>query len=421
MDRGQVEHEVKQNLFTQTLERLGAESRMKFSRDRFAHALAALDHPEAGLRTIVIAGTNGKGTVSLLVSAGLRAAGYRVQTYLSPHLQHPRERFLENGEPASLEELNALTATCAPVAEAYDLSYFEFLTLLAFQRARETQPDYLVLEVGMGGRLDATNVTEPVATAITNIAFDHQAYLGDTLDKILTEKMGILRPGVPVFTQLSEPLRPQLESHAEGQSIAVHYADDVQPQRLRLDWEGQEALLDGHVFRLTNPSHGTLLNAALAYQLLRHTADIPVPVLQRAFAGSHNAGRFETVQRQPRVVLSGDHNPAGIAVLTEVLETLGQKVYVVCGFSPDKPHAAMVESLRPWAKRLWLTSIADKRAELPAGYTTLADYIPDARTAVQKALEHCGPEDTLLVTGSLYLVGEVRGMWFKGTEEKLSP
>ncbi|MBY0372138.1 hypothetical protein K2X33_15760 [bacterium] len=422
MDRGHPEHEVKQSFFTQMLERLGAESKSGFTRDRFEKALRAAGNPQHAVPTVVIAGTNGKGTVSLLVSQALTEAGFRVGTYLSPHLQHPRERFLFQGIPLSLEVLDGLAQENAALAQDFNLSYFEFLTLLAFQWARQAKPDYLVLEVGLGGRLDATNVTQPLATAITNIDWDHQAFLGDTREKILTEKMGILRRGVPVFTQLDAPLRPQLEVFCQEHRIPVVYTDSVPYRRVALSWENQRVEIDGQPFVLTNPSLGALKNAALAYQLLRQCfPQIPLKTLQNAFAKAHNPGRFETVQRQPRVVLSGDHNPAGITSLVQTLRDLSEHPHIVCGFSPDKPQAQMVEMLRPVAKSLTLTAVDYLRSAMPEGYEALAPYVPQAAQALKKALARCSPNDTLVVTGSLYLVGEVRQLWFKGTEEKLAP
>ncbi len=404
------------------LERLGSESRIHFGLEAFQKALDALGNPEKTVKSIVIGGTNGKGTVSLLLSAALKHAGFTVGTYLSPHLQHFTERYLHNGKPASLEQLEPIAADLETLSTQYGLSYFEFQTLLCLLWSKACGHDYLVLEVGLGGRLDATNVTSPLATCITNIDLDHEKWLGMTRDKILTEKMGILRPGTPLYSNVRFPaLMAQLEARCRQMDVPLTYGWKNSSEWLSGDWLGQRVRIGGHSFSLTNPSVGTLENATLAYSMVRGLFPaIGIETIQKAFAGTRNPGRMEVVQKNPRVVLSGDHNLAGLGCLAETLERMQAKPKVICGFSPDKPYKEMVHRLKEMSSTLTLTQIARLQSQMPDDYGLQAPFVGDAKTAVEQSLASCNPEDTLLITGSLYLVGEVRELWHPaGVKEPL--
>ncbi len=402
--------------FLKILERLGGESRIHYSLDHFTAALAAVGNPEKTVNAIVISGTNGKGTTSLFLSSALVEAGYRVGTYLSPHLQHPQERFLLNLEPVAWETLEAIAQDHAELADRFQLTYFEFLTLVFFLWARQADVKQVVLEVGMGGRLDAVNVTHPIGTVLTQIDWDHQRYLGNTLEAILEEKMGIFRPGVPVFSNLQpEALRTRLEARTRELGSPLGYGWKVPSRMLTCDWDGQTAEIDGMPFFLSNPTPATLENAALAYRCLREVyPNIDTETLQRAFARVKTPGRMEVVQDSPRVVLSGDHNPSGIDCLVATLHRLGTRSHIVCGFSPDKPYRELIGKLREVAASLVLTQIPRLASAMPTDYRDAAPFIADPNEALETALKACAPSDTLVVTGSLYLVGELRSRWKAG-------
>ncbi len=396
------------------LEQLGGEKRIHYSLENLLGALKEAGHPEKTVKSLVIAGTNGKGSTTLFISEALKAHGARVATYLSPHLQHLRERFQDGLRPWSVERLSGHVEALAPLAQKWKLSYFEFLTLIFFWDSAQTHPDFNILEVGMGGRLDATNVTEPKGVVLTNISWDHAEYLGNTLEKILVEKMGVLRSGVPVVSGLQEPtLREILQKECERVSSPLYFTDSVPRKVLRKSWEGQEVLIDGHNFFLKNPSGGALENAVTAYLFLRKVfPEIPVSTLQLAFRSMVNPGRLEIVQENPRIILSGDHNVAGMKTLTDTLLELGAKnLYVLCGFGPDKEASQMIQALLPFSKELLLTRVPRARGEYDEKYQSLANYEEDPAKAFRELLKKLTPQDTLLVTGSLYLVGDLRGLF----------
>ncbi len=400
------------------LESFGTERRIHYSLDRFQEALVAVGNPHKSVKSLVISGTNGKGSTTLLTAAALVEAGFNVGTYLSPHLQQVNERVLHNLSPVSALSLIGLAQELHKVGKKYELSYFEFLTLLYFVWAERAKLDFSVLEVGLGGRLDATNVTDPIACAITNIDFDHQQYLGDTLPQILSEKLGILNSEGLLFTGIHDvALLAQVEKRCEELDAIYYYSRELRKEVISKSWDGQQIRINGHPFSLTNPSTGALHNASLAFLLVRIVfPTIPLSTMQRAFASVRIPGRMEVIQESPRVVLSGDHNPAGIRSLLETLKDLAYSdLHTVCAFSADKPFSEMYRALGSVSKSITLTKIRPNEP-ISESYAAMADVAPDPKTAVQTVLAKAKPTDTILVTGSLYLIGEVRSLWRERVE-----
>jgi dihydrofolate synthase / folylpolyglutamate synthase len=396
------------------LEALGGERRIDYSLERFNKALESLGNPEKSVKTLVIAGTNGKGTVSLLISSALKAAGFRTATYLSPHLQSLSERFLHNLVPIEGNLLEGLAVEFEPTAKKFKLSYFEFLTLLFFIWTQREGFDFNVVECGLGGRLDATNVTNPIASVITNISQDHQEYLGDTLEAILQEKMGILRPEALLFTGVRDPkLLEIIDKKCLELDAIQYYAKEIRSEVREISPHTQSVTFNGFPFTLNNPSLGTVENAALAFLLMRIVfPKIPMATLQQAFAQVKTPGRMEIVQENPRVILSGDHNAAGVTCLIETLKRVSIKQpKIVCGFSPDKPHAEMYQALAGIASEVTLTSVPRFQDKLPKSYFSMGPYVENPIQAVERAIANSDSTDTIIVTGSLYLVGEVRKIW----------
>lgn len=404
--------------FEAILGRIGSEKRVKLGLERFQAALNSSGNPEKAVQTLIISGTNGKGTTSLFVSSALLHAGFRVGTYLSPHLQHPQERFLQDLVPASVRDLEGLANELLPTAEKFELTYFEFLTFLCFHWSKRAGLDFLVLEVGLGGRLDATNVTEPIACALTNVGFDHEKYLGNTLEEILEEKLGVLRPEGLLFTGIREPaLLQKVEKRCAELDAIYYYSKEIRCERGPVDWGGQSFSLNGYPFQVTNPSPGTLENAALAFLMMRIAFPrIPISILQTAFRSVRTPGRMEVVSDRPRIVLSGDHNPDGIECLKRTLADLKTgRLHTLCAFSADKPFDQMYGELSKLSEQIFLTRIPNAE-ELPESYLKLGEVLSDPEKAVETALQNLGTGDTLLITGSLYLVGALRKLWRANVE-----
>jgi dihydrofolate synthase/folylpolyglutamate synthase len=397
----------------------------KLGLDRIALLLRRLGDPQSACRYVHVAGTNGKGSVSAMVEAGLRAAGVRTGLYTSPHLVEPLERIQIAGAPVSKDQFAGAfvevhdAAVRMMAAGEIDLhpTYFECVTAMAFLLFRKCGVEMAVMEVGLGGRLDATNVITPELCAITPIDYDHQEFLGHRIEQIAAEKAGILKPGVPaVFARQSEPVMQVLERRAAELGVPFERADEVRVSCLQLTAGGSSFLLGAE--RVECPLAGehqvdNAAVAALALWILGYpTAGI---------ASTRWPGRLERVAERPDILLDGAHNLAGARALAAYIRRIcaGRKIRLVYGVMRDKPVRAMTAELFPLAASVVVTAPANARAMAPAGVIREAAPHPDIRAAsnIAAALEmtrsSATPDDAIVVTGSLFLVGEARALLVK--------
>ena len=402
--------------------------------DRVEHALEALGSPHLGLRAVHIAGSNGKGSTSAMVEAIARAAGLRTGLYTSPHLCRFAERIRIGGEPiddVSFERsLGAVLDHCRP-----DLTFFESLTVAAFHAFREARVQLAVIEVGLGGRLDATNVlAAPLCTAVTSISLEHTAILGDTIDLIAREKAGILKPGAPVVLgplplEAERAIVEIAERASAGPITRVRRDGDFSPGVIRARWEA--GVTDLHGPTEDDRFHGKLAlrgrhqadNAGVALGIARCLArhHLVIEPVAAAFVGLTTArwpGRYERIPidaAQVTVILDGAHNPEGARSLAELfaVEDPGgdpARRALVFGALADKRWADMLGPLAPLCGRRYYT---EPKGRAPAALAELHAVAPgvsvaEPRDAMARAIAESRPGDTILVTGSIYLVGEIR-------------
>lgn len=410
------------------LEQIG----IKLGLDQIRALLAALGRPDLAYPTIVVAGTNGKGSVTAMLERGLRAAGYRTGRYTSPHLIDIEERIAIDGQPIAAAAFDVLAERIRAAAAAlpHPPSFFEATTALALEAFRDARVDVAVLEVGLGGRLDATNAVTPVVSVITSIAMDHQQYLGDTIEAIAAEKAGIIKPGVPVVLGANADIvRGVIAGAAAAQGAPVLDAWD--------DVTSTTTVADGvTTLSLTTP-RGPFGPVALALRG-RHQVDNVITAL-RAFDALSAAGL--TVTRDARltalrdvewparlemrawlgagrrvdVLIDGAHNPAGAEALASYLaDTFGRPLPIVFAAMQDKDITGLVTALAPVASTFVCTPLRSPRAADPAALASRVRAIAPHR-AVQTA---SSPVDALtraaavgtpvVVAGSLYLAGEIR-------------
>ncbi len=406
---------------------------IKLGLETMSALLGRLGMPQARYRTLHIAGTNGKGSTAAMAASVLQAAGYRVGLYTSPHLVEFRERIRVNGEMIAELQVAQLTeqlqSLCLP-----DLSptFFEYTTAMALQHFAEARVDVAVLEVGLGGRFDATNVVTPMACAVTTIALDHQDYLGTTLSSIAFEKAGIIKPGVPVVLgRLDEEARWTIEQVALERQAPVRRLDEdfhiAGESPTHFSYQGLGLQYD----RLTCALKGRhqLDNAACALALLEAAASHGITVtaesVREGLRTVNWAGRLEVVDHHPTILLDGAHNPAAARVLADYLtDSLrshpARRVVLVLGMMRDKDHRGFAEPLRGLVDEVVLV-----QADLPRSATAqelraaLVDLFPSPHVApsVSKAMtlakQLAGSEDLVCVTGSLMLVGECQA-WLRG-------
>jgi dihydrofolate synthase/folylpolyglutamate synthase len=408
----------------------------KFNLAHMHALLDALDNPERRYPSVLIAGTNGKGSTAATLASILRASGLRVGLYTSPHLIKLNERIRVEGhdigdiEFATVHE--QVERTADHLVRAHELpwhpSFFEMLTAIAFDHFARAQIEVAVLEVGMGGRLDATNVVHPLVAVITDIALDHQKFLGDTITQIAGEKAGIIRPYGVVVTLPQHPEANDVIGNAilANQARAVSAAPYVPPAtpevspaltRYPVTVMGKEITVESPLLG-RHQLRNVALAIATAEELSKHGFKISPEAIERGVRETRWPGRFQVVaakDNMPEVVLDVAHNPAGVWALRSALSERydGRDLTIVFGAMRDKAIGEMAEVLFPIAKHVVTTAAENPRSATAeeiaeAAARTSADIVPtaDVPSALQKARELTGADGVIVITGSIYVVGE---------------
>jgi dihydrofolate synthase/folylpolyglutamate synthase len=387
--------------------------------DRMARALAVRGHPESRWPALHIAGTNGKGSVAAMLDAVLRAAGHRTGLYTSPHLVDFTERIRADGRTIPQDAVVALVAELRPSLESAGiaLTHFEFATLIAFEWFARIGVEAAVVEVGLGGRLDATNLVRPAVTAITSIARDHEEYLGTDLRSIAAEKAGIAKPGIPLVVG---------RVPREADEVIAAHAATVGAPLARVEEARLAGAADGLVFRggglvwdrlrLALPGSFQRDNAAVALLALAQVQTLlrcPPQAVRDGLATVRWPGRLEVVGRDPLVILDGAHNPAGTAALARELPALlgGRRVVLVFAVMADKDWCAMLAPLWPYVARAVVTRVGRRAADPGSLAAAVGAHVPvqtisEPRAAVRAAVADARSDEAVLVSGSLFLVGE---------------
>jgi dihydrofolate synthase/folylpolyglutamate synthase len=396
--------------------------------------LGRLGHPEREIAAIHIAGTNGKGAVAALCESVLRAAGYPVARYTSPHLVRLNERFLVNGAPVGDAALEAAAREVEAVVRAFEaesgseVTFFECLTAVAFVLFRSQGVRLVALETGLGGRLDATNVVTPLVSVITRIGLDHCDWLGDTVEKIAAEKAGIVKPGRPVVcAAMPEEARAVVAAAAaRGGSLFVDAAEAVAVTVARSGLDGQTLKITTQEralppVRLPLAGAFQVENVCAAVAALETVAAEGLPISDEAFVrgleGVCWPGRFQLARKTPPVVVDGAHNPEGARALRQALKGCRVKapIGLVAGFCGDKDALAHLRVLAPVVKHAWGVATSNPRsltADQTVGQMRLAGIGPaEACGSVREALDAaCAwareADGLVLVCGSLFLAGE---------------
>ncbi|MFW6056207.1 MAG: bifunctional folylpolyglutamate synthase/dihydrofolate synthase, partial [Chloroflexota bacterium] len=399
--------------------------------------LRRLGDPQTGPLTVHIAGSKGKGSVAAMVAAALTACGVRTGLYTSPHIIHIGERIQIDGIAATPWELSEALDAVKPHLERMSAegcwrrpTYFEILTALAFVHFRVSCVEAQVIEVGLGGRLDATNVVQPDVCVITPVSLEHTTVLGDTVGKIAREKAGIIKPGAAVVT--APQATPAMEVIGERCRLAgtplVQIGRDVHFTVVKSSLHGQSVALEDpsgqRSFRIPLAGDYQAENAATAVGVLRLLKDKGLPLeddcIQAGLQSVWWPGRFEVLAERPLLLLDGAHNPASMRRLAHSLNSLGvpRPLVFVLGFSADKDIVATVSELVGCGGRLVITESSQPRAASPADIARMltglgVEYICEPRPSVAlvRAAHLAGTDGTVCVAGSLYLVADVLRMW----------
>jgi dihydrofolate synthase/folylpolyglutamate synthase len=400
--------------------------------DSYRDFLAELDDPHEKVPfPILIAGTKGKGSTAAMLASAIQQGGQTVGVFTSPHLRSVLERFQVDGEPMGEEEFAGYIEELWPLVEGKRTrgyrTVFEVLTAIAFLHFARRSVDVSILEVGVGGRLDSTNVVDPEISVITSIGLDHTDLLGRTVEAIAQEKAGIIRRGRPVFSS------PQLPPAREViETVSSELGAELSLVGRDVDYRLHSQNLAGQRFEVTD-RHGAhhefhlpllgrfqLENACLAFSVLDRVSLNGVSageeVLRRGFGSVLWPGRFQLVSQHPPIVLDGAHNPSSARALARSVEELlpGRRRILVMGIMGNKDVEGVLDELTPHFTRLIATQASTPRALEPTELAALArmrmadvEVAPDAPSAMKHALDIAGSDDPILVAGSFYLVGEV--------------
>lgn len=419
-----------------------------FDLSRMHRLLERLGDPQDSFATVHVAGTKGKGSVSSMIAASLQMSGYRTGLYTSPHLVRFTERIRIDGREIEEADLARRVEEIRPhVAEVPGLTTFELITAVAFLHFARESVEAAVIEVGLGGRLDATNVLTPKVTVITSLSYDHTHLLGEKLSEIAGEKAGILKPGVPVV------LAPQQrEAELEVERVAAErgapvvkvgrdwlYAPGsrtVAGQSLHIWPAAEQPLMDAYVesgggeewvpprFEVPLLGHHQVVNAAVAYaaldQLRLRGLSIPEAAIREGFRRVRWPGRFQVLSSDPTVVVDSAHNRDSALKLRLALDDYfpGQPVTLVFGASADKDVPGMLLELLPRVSRLLLTQAVHLRAADPESLAALAhghgvrsEVVVPVEAALRRALQRARPGEVVLTAGSLFVAGEALAAW----------
>lgn len=393
-----------------------------------------IGNPQERLIVVHVAGTNGKGSVSAMIESVLRAAGLRTGLYTSPHMVRFHERIRIAGQEVSDAQLGDALERCERAAEQvkleqeHEATFFEITTAMAFDCFHQAGVQVAVVETGMGGRLDATNIVHPLISVITRIAMDHEMYLGQTLDAVATEKAGIIKAGRPVVIGPQEPAAEQvLRQTAHTRHAPCIMAEEAVSIRAQeSDLYGQKVVIEttggwSGTLRLPLCGRHQLENLAIALTVLETVfaamgKEIPFQTVRDGLASVRWRGRFEILHENPIVIADAAHNPSGAATLVATLKANGlKKIACVTGMCIDKDAAGVVHLLAGIACRVWTVPIPNPRSMAPADLSALfhregvdAQASDDVEAALREAEAWAKAEGTVVViTGSIFLLGAI--------------
>ena len=404
----------------------------KLGLERITTLVNKLGNPQDSYQTIHVTGTNGKGSVCQFIGSILIHAGYNVGIYISPHLQRFSERIVINNTEISKKDLSHLIGTIKPVVE--DMiseknipTFFEITTALAFQYFKQKNVDFAVVEVGLGGRHDATNVVNPLVSVITNISLEHTQQLGKTIESIAFEKAGIIKKDTPVITAATNTARAVIVDVAHQNNASTLFVEPAQWKRTSSSLHHQEFLVQGDIKEYHVQSiqlgkyqgENIALSLKVIEQLQMKGLYITDKNIDEGIKGAFNPGRMELISKQPLILLDGAHNPQGMKMLRRSLteDFLFNRLVVVLGILGDKDIDTMLGEIIPMSDVVILTKSRNARAcdidilkekIRKLDVTKKLCAFPSVSHAVDYAKSITQDTDMICITGSLFTVGEAR-------------
>jgi len=399
---------------------------VKLGLDNVRELLSHLGDPHKKFRSVHVAGTNGKGSVCTFLSSALKEAGYKVGMYTSPHVLRYNERTQINGEEITDERMMEYIEKIRPIAERMaeesavnHPTFFEFTTAIGFSYFADEDVDITVVEVGMGGRLDATNLIAPEVAVITHLALEHTEHLGKTLERIAKEKAGIIKPGVPVISAEENPVVRRI---CEERGCELTIVKEQYPyERISFDTSGQRMWIGDpeQEFEIRLLGAYQLQNAATAYAVIdllrKGEYDVPDEAVRRGFARAKWPARLEVVRQKPTVIIDSSHNPDGMRNLKDALLEITKNDHItfVVGVMSDKDVSTMLEAIAPVAGRIICSKPGYWRAMDPEDigrearrFVDDVEVVPSVPEAIERAVSLSDDDDVVCITGSVFMAGD---------------
>ena len=402
---------------------------VKLGLERIKFLMEAVENPQENYKVIHVGGTNGKGSVCKFIASVLHKAGYRVGLYTSPHLRRYSERIVVDGKEISEREIEEEIDEIRDAVEELmrkgdEPTFFEITTAIALDYFSKKNVDFAVIEVGLGGKLDATNVVNPAISIITNVSLDHSNYLGNSIEEIAMEKAGIIK-GAPVITAANGKALDVIMRVAREKGADVSVVGNDAWRRLSFDTDSQTFLIKGKFrdYELKTKMLGSFQGENLAISiyaiedLQMHGVYMSDDDIINGILETRNPGRMELLRKDPIILLDGAHNPSGMEALVKSLKDFDyERLILIIGILADKdikgilskiiPKADVVISTQPRNRR---ACSAYKLAKFIENFGKRAIVEPRVKESVKKALDIAGEKDLICVTGSLYTVGEALG------------
>lgn len=404
-----------------------------FGLERITILLEPLGNPHKELKVIHVAGTNGKGSVCKYVSSILQKAGYTVGLYLSPHVERFSERIVVNDQAISKENFAMLVSQVKPVVDVMKKqnntpTFFEIVTALAFLHFKDRSVDYAVVEVGLGGRFDATNVVHPLVSVITNISLEHTDILGKDVASIAFEKAGIIKDQVPVVSAAVDDAKMTIERVAKERNALVRWIDQTMWKRKSYQGRYQEFIIQGSFkdysvkTSMLGEHQGENISLAIAVveQLQMGGVFLTDSDIQDGIEAATHLGRMEIISEEPLILLDGAHNPAGMSMLVKTIQEdfSDHRLVLILGMLKDKDLKTMVSTIMSIPDVIIVTKSENPRATDPQQLKRIIEGFDANKTvlvedSIPKAIDHAKQlvkqKDLICVTGSLFTVGEARG------------
>ncbi len=392
--------------------------------ERTLKLLRWLDDPQNSFASILVGGTNGKGSTTSTLSTILHSSGKKTARFTSPHLSYFAERFWVSGMALPQEEVIVQLKAIKPYAEEIDASFFEIITALACQLFAKHSVEIAVMEVGLGGRFDSTNSLEPILSIVTNVALEHTKILGNTLTEIAHDKAHIMRPLRPCFTGAKGEALIALKNHARKTKAQLITLEEISFEINKMTWQGTEFSLQPDLSIHTPLIGGHQVENVILAVLAAQKLGVLKEDIQKGVGLTSWPGRLEPITYKERIfLLDCAHNPAAVKALVKSLQNLQVKdLVLIFGASADKDIASMVALLEPLAKRVILTGVtksarASAAKELGKFWSIPKHFCSSPSTALEYALKISMGDEFLLVVGSIYLISEMRGLLLQQPSE----